>query len=140
MSRKAKAILTAGLVLLNAIGIVSVVRHASAEEPSEIRAIVVQEGEYKFRVKLDPTTREVDVFSMGKKTPSEMSISLFHDSTTGDTVDLKALSLEPESPKFPKSPKFQGKVDCQHESHVAVELRFPISGGKSWKHLRKAIK
>jgi hypothetical protein len=96
---------------------------------------VDQEG-YRFKVQLDPGNKKVTIKSLGsvKKLPPQMSISLFQDETTGQTVRLEA--MPPLNPG--DSPRYQGEISWYSGPYVAFEIQIPMAN-HSWKRIRKSL-
>lgn len=98
--------------------------------------ITVEQDGYKFEIKVDPQQKKVTVnpLIVTQKLPSEMSISLFRDQSTGETYQLQAVSPL----KSGDAPQYQGKIDWYSGPYVAFELQIPLQH-HSWKRIKKPV-
>lgn len=92
---------------------------------------VVRSEAHQFEVKIDPDGKSIEVYTLNRKKPApkNMSITLFRESGTGQTVTLNAVNLKDALPKY------QGEFSLASGSYVGAELRFEISL-KSFKVLK----
>lgn len=84
---------------------------------------VVEDRGNKFEVSVDRSSGRVRVKTdrMKDKAPKEMTVTLFSDPETSQTIRLKALNLTDPMPVY------EGALSRQAQSYVGVELRFETS-------------
>lgn len=84
---------------------------------------VVQSEAHRFEVKIDPDGGNIEVYTLNrrKQPPKNMSITLFRESGTGQTVTLNAVNMRDPLPRY------QGELSLASGSYVGAELRFEVS-------------
>ena len=106
---------------------------AASQDTGPHGGAVVQDSSHKFEINLDPSGKSVSVFTLRSKDgpPKKMAITLFRESGTDQTIDLKAIDTAQTS-----LPKFQGELSPNAGSFVGVELRFQTSFKSTMKVLK----
>ena len=83
--------------------------------------IIVEEGPYRFEVKLNRRANTASVYVLSGKTKlsgDKMELTLLQDHDTGQTIKLRALNLGMDPPHY------QGSVAPNMGSYMGLELRF----------------
>ena len=84
---------------------------------------VVENNTSKFEVKLDPNSTHIEVFTLkpAEKSARPQSVTLYHDTDTSQSIELKAADPRDEFPRF------EGQLAPNAGSFVGFELKFGVS-------------
>ncbi|MEW6057348.1 MAG: hypothetical protein AB1540_12120 [Bdellovibrionota bacterium] len=101
------------------------------ETPGPHGGHIVRSEAHQFEVKIDPDAKNIEVYTLNKQRPAPktMTITLFRESGTGQTIVLEAVNLKDPLPRY------QGELSLASGPYVGAELRFEISV-KSFKILK----
>ncbi len=83
---------------------------------------VVENKASKFEVKLDPNSSHIEIFNLkpAEKASRPRSVTLYRDTDTSQTIELKAADPRDEFPRF------EGELAPNAGSFVGFELKFGI--------------
>ena len=117
--RSAARLAILALLLVNtALGDVD--KKNTPERHETEKSTVVRDRDFEFQMSLEGSKGKVSVSTLKRKkeAPREMSVTIFTDPETSQTIELRALNLTDALPRY------QGQLAQNVRSYTGFELRF----------------
>lgn len=96
---------------------------------------IITDSYQSFEVVVNPVARSVDVYAnrLTVPPPPSLSVTLYSNPETGQTIDARPVNLEAPEPHYqgrlPPIPEYQGRPVPANDSYVDFGVAFSVSLG-----------